>query len=253
MNLRIGCVLRGFLLLVLSLATQTSGGNAAVAQVPLLIKFSSVATDEGGKTLSGVVSITFSLYSSQQGGEALWTETQNNVRLDPNGHYSVQLGITKHTGAPTSLLSTGEACWLGVRIAEQAERPRVLTYVIRVDDVLSINVWKEPEISRTVPVRSDGKISLPLAGEVQASGLTPGQLEKELANRLQSFISEPEVTVIVTEVERQKSNNPGQVARHGSYQFTNSPTVRPPTSPADQDLPVILPSLYPGIIQELSR
>jgi hypothetical protein len=216
-----------------------------------LIKFSSVATDEGVKTLSGVVSITFSLYTAQQGGEPLWTETQNNVQLDPTGHYSVQLGITKHTAVPTSLLTT--ACWLGVRIAEQAEQPRVLTYVIDIDDVLSINVWKEPEISRTVPVRSDGKISLPLAGEVQASGLTPGQLEKELATRLQSFISEPEVTVIVTEVKHQKSNNPGQVARPGSYPFTNSPAVRPPTSPADQDLPVILPSLYPGIIQELSR
>jgi protein involved in polysaccharide export with SLBB domain len=76
----------------------------------------------------------------------------------------------------------------------------VLTYVIRVDDVLQINVWKEPEVSRTVPVRSDGKISVPLAGEVQASGETPCQLEKELATKLQSFISEPEVTVVVTEV-----------------------------------------------------
>ena len=51
------------------------------------------------------------------------------------------------------------------------------TYVIGADDVLAINVWKEPEVSRTVPVRSDGKISLPLAGELQASGQTPRQLE----------------------------------------------------------------------------
>ena len=72
------------------------------------------------------------------------------------------------------------------------------TYIIGADDVLSINVWKEPEVSKTVPVRSDGKISLPLAGEVQASGETPLQLEKILAAKLQSFISEPEVTVIVT-------------------------------------------------------
>ena len=49
------------------------------------------------------------------------------------------------------------------------------TYIIGTDDVLSINVWKEPDVSRTVPVRSDGKISLPLAGEVQASGETPQQ------------------------------------------------------------------------------
>jgi polysaccharide export outer membrane protein len=99
------------------------------------------------------------------------------------------------------------------------------TYVIGVDDVLSINVWKEAEISRTVPVRSDGKISLPLAGEVQASGETPLQLEKLLATKLQGFISEPEVTVIVTEIKSQKFNVLGMVSRPGSYPLTNSSTV----------------------------
>ena len=99
------------------------------------------------------------------------------------------------------------------------------TYIIGADDVLAINVWKEPEVSRTVPVRSDGKISVPLAGEVQASGETPRQLEKELATKLQSFISEPEVTVIVTEVKSQKFNILGMVSKPGSYPLTNSATV----------------------------
>jgi len=99
------------------------------------------------------------------------------------------------------------------------------TYVIGVDDVLAINVWKEPDVSRTVPVRSDGKISLPLAGEVQASGETPLQLEKLLATKLQSFISEPEVTVIVSEVKSQKFNVLGMVSKPGSYPLTNSATV----------------------------
>jgi polysaccharide export outer membrane protein len=99
------------------------------------------------------------------------------------------------------------------------------TYIIGADDVLAINVWKEPEVSRTVPVRSDGKISVPLAGEVQASGETPRQLEKELATKLQSFISEPEVTVIVTEVKSQKFNILGMVSKPGSYPLTNSSTV----------------------------
>jgi hypothetical protein len=83
------------------------------------------ATDEGGNTLSGVVSLTFSLYSSQQSGEPLWTETQNNVQLNSTGHYSVQLGITKPNGVPTTLFTSGEVRWLGVRIAEQAEQPHV--------------------------------------------------------------------------------------------------------------------------------
>src|SRR5215831_3563585 len=99
------------------------------------------------------------------------------------------------------------------------------TYVIGADDVLAINVWKEPEVSRTVPVRSDGKISVPLAGEVQASGTTPLQLEKVLAGKLQSFISEPEVTVIVTEVKSQKFNILGQVSKPGTYPLTNASTV----------------------------
>ena len=99
------------------------------------------------------------------------------------------------------------------------------TYVIGADDVLAINVWKEPEVSRTVPVRSDGKISVPLAGEVQASGQTPRQLEQELASKLQSFISEPEVTVIVAEVRSQKFNILGQVSKPGTYPLTNASTV----------------------------
>jgi polysaccharide export outer membrane protein len=66
---------------------------------------------------------------------------------------------------------------------------------------------------------------LPLAGEIQASGETPRQLEKELAAKLQSFISEPEVTVIVTEVKSQKFNILGQVSKPGSYPLTNSSTV----------------------------
>jgi polysaccharide export outer membrane protein len=106
-----------------------------------------------------------------------------------------------------------------------AVRPHDDTYIIGTDDVLSINVWKEPEVSRTVPVRSDGRISVPLAGEVQASGETPRQLEKELAAKLRSFISAPEVTVMVTEVKSQKFNILGQVSRPGTYPLTNGSDV----------------------------
>jgi polysaccharide biosynthesis/export protein len=98
-------------------------------------------------------------------------------------------------------------------------------FIIGMDDVLSINVWKEAEISRSVPVRSDGKISLPLAGEVQAAGQTPLQLELEIANRLQKYISEPEVTVMVQQINSQKFNILGQVVKPGSYPLTNAPTV----------------------------
>jgi polysaccharide export outer membrane protein len=106
-------------------------------------------------------------------------------------------------------------------------RPKVDddSFQIGADDVLAINVWKEPEISRSVPVRSDGKVSLPLVGEVQASGQTPKQLEAEISKKLAGYISEPEVTVIVQQIKSQRFNILGQVARPGTYPLSNPTTV----------------------------
>ena len=109
--------------------------------------------------------------------------------------------------------------------AAAAPKPHDDTFVIGNDDVLAINVWKEPDISRSIPVRSDGKISLPLAGELQAAGRTPLKLEQDIAARLKNYIAEPEVTVIVQQINSQKFNILGQVNRPGSYPLTNSPTV----------------------------
>src|SRR5262249_3877397 len=78
---------------------------------------------------------------------------------------------------------------------------------------------------RNVPVRSDGKISLPLVGEVTAGGRTPRALKAEIAEKLKNYISEPEVTVIVQEMRSKKFNILGQVLRPGSYPLTNSLTV----------------------------
>lgn len=90
-------------------------------------------------------------------------------------------------------------------------------YLIGNEDVLAINVWKEPDVSRMVPVRSDGKISLPLLGEVQAAGKSPKELESEIAKGLRDYISEPEVTVIVQESRSRRFSILGQVQRPGSY------------------------------------
>ena len=109
--------------------------------------------------------------------------------------------------------------------APTAAKPHDATFIIGNDDVLAINVWKEPDISRSIPVRSDGKISLPLVGEVQAAGQTPAALEKDIASKLKNYISEPEVTVMVQQVNSQKFNILGQVVRPGAYVIANSPTV----------------------------
>jgi polysaccharide biosynthesis/export protein len=109
--------------------------------------------------------------------------------------------------------------------AATAPKPHDDSFVIGNDDVLAINVWKEPDISRSIPVRSDGKISLPLVGQVQAAGRTPLKLEQDIAARLKNYISEPEVTVIVQQINSQKFNILGQVNRPGSYVISNSATV----------------------------
>lgn len=104
-------------------------------------------------------------------------------------------------------------------------KPHDDSFVIGNDDLLSISVWKEPDISRSVPVRSDGRISLPLAGELQAAGRTPLQLENDIAGKLKDYVSEPEVTVIVQEIKSQRFNVLGQVARPGSYSLAQASTI----------------------------
>jgi polysaccharide biosynthesis/export protein len=98
-------------------------------------------------------------------------------------------------------------------------------FVIGNDDVLAISVWKEPELTKSVPVRSDGKISLPLVGEMDAAGHTPRQLEQQITDKLKNFITTPEVTVIVEKVNSRKYNVLGEINKPGSYSLTASTTV----------------------------
>jgi polysaccharide export outer membrane protein len=98
-------------------------------------------------------------------------------------------------------------------------------YVIGTEDVLQINVWKEADISGSVPVRPDGKISLPLLNDVQAAGLTPVQLAGEISQRLKQFITEPHVTVIVTAMNSRRAYIMGQVTRQGAVLLISNLTV----------------------------
>ena len=109
--------------------------------------------------------------------------------------------------------------------AASSGKPNDDTFVIGNDDVLAINVWKEPDFSQKIQVRSDGKISLPLLGEVQATGLTPLQLEQDLTAKLRNYITKPEVTVMVEQINSKKFNILGQVAKPGSYSLALAPTI----------------------------
>jgi len=98
-------------------------------------------------------------------------------------------------------------------------------YSIAPEDVLTIDVWKEPEISRTVPVRRDGKISLPLLNDLQAAGLTPTQLGAEIVEKLKATIVHPQVTVIVAQMSSLRVYILGQVTRAGAYPLVPDMTV----------------------------
>lgn len=98
-------------------------------------------------------------------------------------------------------------------------------FVIGESDVLNINVWKEPEISQSVVVRPDGKISLPLIGEVLVSGLTPVQAQTLLANKLQSLLTNPQVTVTVTEIRSRVVFVTGEVVKPGTYPLLVPTTI----------------------------
>lgn len=98
-------------------------------------------------------------------------------------------------------------------------------YVIGAQDVLDISVWKETELTRVVPVRPDGKISLPLLNDVQAAGLTPTQLAAQITESLKKFVTNPQVTVIVTTINSQRVFILGEVTRAGAYPLLPGMTI----------------------------
>lgn len=98
-------------------------------------------------------------------------------------------------------------------------------YVIGPQDVLDISVWKEPELTRAVAVRPDGKISMPLLNDVQAAGRTPVQLAADITVGLKKFVTDPQVTVIVSTINSQRVFILGEVNRAGAYPLLPNMTV----------------------------
>lgn len=99
------------------------------------------------------------------------------------------------------------------------------TYRIGPEDTLAIAVWQNEDLTRTVPVRPDGKISLPLVNDVQAAGLTPNQLRSVLLKKLAEYVPSPEVSVIVREVHSFKVSVIGEVKKTGRHELKGRATV----------------------------
>jgi len=98
-------------------------------------------------------------------------------------------------------------------------------YRIGAEDVLDIAVWNNPAVSRTVPVRPDGKISLPLLNDVAAAGLTPRELRDVLVQKLADYMPVPEVSIIVREVHSFKVSVIGEIKTPGNYELKSRTTV----------------------------
>ncbi|MGO9087534.1 MAG: hypothetical protein ACLP6G_16610 [Terriglobales bacterium] len=108
-----------------SASAAENPATRTASQLPRLVRFGGTLKDGNGIPLTGVVGVTFGLYSEQSGGASLWLETQN-VQPDENGHYTVMLGATKLDGVPVELFASEQAQWLGVQPQGQAEQPRVM-------------------------------------------------------------------------------------------------------------------------------
>ncbi len=148
MKIRFSYVALAWLCSVLPVAAQTAAGKPATTavQVPRLVRFTGTLSEPASSTTVGnaettdargvgssattrpatsVVGLTFALYSEETGGAPLWLETQN-IQVDQAGHYTVLLGLTKAEGLPIDLFTSGQAQWLGVQAAGEAEQPRIM-------------------------------------------------------------------------------------------------------------------------------
>ena len=119
----------------------------------------------------------------------------------------------------------GPAAMAATKPAGSSEAEANSDYKIGPQDLVRVDVWKEPDISRTIPVRPDGKISLPLLNDVQAAGLTATQLSAAIHDGLTKYLTNPQVTVTVTEINSRRVYVTGEVTRPGALALLPTMTV----------------------------
>lgn len=117
-------------------------------------------------------------------------------------------------------------------------------YVIGADDTLKISVWKEPDLSESLPVRPDGKISMPLLNDIPAAGLTPLQLKDSITEKLKKYIADPRVTVVVTAMNSRRVFITGEVLHSGPISLLPHMTMLQALSQAGFTQFVNLKSIY---------
>jgi trimeric autotransporter adhesin len=177
MKRRIACVLVAFLSLIFSVAPLTLAQTSAqtASALPRLVRFGGTVKDLNGSPLTGVVGVTFALYSEKTGGAPLWLETQN-ATADSSGHYTVLLGSTKPEGLPAELFTSEQARWVGVQVSGQAEQARVLLvsapYALKAGDAETIGGLPPSAFVLAAPAISGLPASSATAGTVTALAAT---------------------------------------------------------------------------------
>jgi len=147
-----------------------------------------------------------------------WAQTEHSDDETDNGDAAVPAANGSDIEIPPS---TDQK----VSVTMSTVSPAGPGYVIGIDDVLRIAVWKEPDLSATLPVRSDGMISLPLLNDVLAAGLTPMQLAAVLTQKLKKYIAAPRVTVVVTQANSHRIYVLGEVLHTGPVTLLHNMTV----------------------------
>ena len=124
-----------------------------------------------------------------------------------------------------SLLALGSGC-AHHEVSQQDEAKQVIQeYRLAKEDVVEVSVWKEPDLSRTLPVRPDGKITLPLVGDLDAAGKTPAELESAVQQKLSGLVRDPRVTVLVRDINGSRVYVTGMVAHPGAFALRSSMDV----------------------------
>ena len=162
-------------LLLASLGVAQTPTHSASA-LPRLVRFGGSVKDAKGTPLTGVVGVTFALYSEATGGAPLWLETQN-VTADSNGRYTVLLGATRPEGLPVELFSSEQARWVGAQIAGEAEQPRVLLvsapYALKARDADTIGGLPPSAFVLAAPADATSQSSSPVSATATANGEEP--------------------------------------------------------------------------------
>jgi polysaccharide export outer membrane protein len=133
----------------------------------------------------------------------------------------------KRAASLIALLVAGAAAAMAADVVKPpaGATPAEAEYRLGPEDVIEVFVWKEPEASTTVTVRSDGRISLPLAGELDASGKTAVELQQEITTRLGQYVNQPVVNVMVKQINSMKISVLGEVRRPDVYKIKSRVTV----------------------------